>query len=89
MVDFLFIWASPELSSCLIIRLRMMVTMITAGIETMITAGIETMITAGIETMITAGIEMMNTAGIEMMNTVIGMEMIEQFLQTAERSGSA
>jgi hypothetical protein len=73
MVDFLFIWASPELSSCLIIRLRMMVTMITAGIETMITAGIE----------------MMNTAGIEMMNTVIGMEMIEQFLQTAERSGSA
>jgi|GEM_PF-5715985 len=81
MVDFLFIWASPELSSCLIIRLRMMVTMITAGIETMITAGIEMMNTAGIE--------MMNTAGIEMMNTVIGMEMIEQFLQTAERSGSA
>jgi hypothetical protein len=81
MVDFLFIWAYPELSSCLIIRLRMMVTMITAGIEMMITAGIETMITAGIEMMI--------TAGIEMMNTVIGMEMIEQFLQTAERSGAA
>ena len=65
MVGFLFIWVSPEWSSCLIIRARtprMMMTMITAGIETM---------------NIVIGIEMMNAAiGIETMDVVIGTEMM-------------